>query len=247
MSISYTKASLYPSRSTNGRSPYKTVALVMHTTEGYGRSYLDGLFSGRYKRDDGVGVSVHWGIYRNGDIVEYAPWKPGEAYWCWHAGTSYMEGYGRSLSRMTLGWELEHKSGNAITEAAIQSMVWLNSMVQAEYRKAGIELKLWTHKDISYPRKIDPTTPWEKVAAPRIYAAWNKTPEDDMTPDEVRKIIREEMEIVWSDTVDRDQSYLVEQQIISAPRAKGKAASVSYVDSLLARVLRKATETPDPQ
>ena len=173
MSINYTKASLYPSRSTNGKSPYKTVALVMHSTEGYGRSYLDGLFSGRYKRDDGVGVSVHWCIYRNGDIVEYAPWKPGEAYWMWHAGVSEMPGHGKSLSRKTLGWELEHKAGNAITKEAYDAILYLHEMVQAEYRRAGIELELWTHEQIAWPRgrKTDPTKPFD---APRVYAAWNK-------------------------------------------------------------------------
>jgi len=64
--------------------------------------------------------------------------------------------------------------------------------------------------------------------------------EDDMTPEEVRQIVREELEVVWSDTVERDQKYLVEKGIIQALRPKGKIASVSYVDSLLARVLRKA-------
>ncbi|MBN1320271.1 MAG: C40 family peptidase [Thermoleophilia bacterium] len=64
--------------------------------------------------------------------------------------------------------------------------------------------------------------------------------EDDMTPEEVRQIVREELEVVWSDTVDCDQKYLVAKGIIEAPRPKGKIASLSYVDSLLARVLRKA-------
>ena len=75
---------------------------------------------------------------------------------------------------------------------------------------------------------------WGRIERLDIYE------EDDMTPEEVRQIVREELEVVWSDTVERDQKYLVEKGIIQALRPKGKIASVSYVDSLLARVLRKA-------
>ena len=75
---------------------------------------------------------------------------------------------------------------------------------------------------------------WGRIEGLDIYE------EDDMTPEEVRQIVREELEVVWSDTVERDQKYLVEKGIIQALRPKGKIASVSYVDSLLARVLRKA-------
>lgn len=75
---------------------------------------------------------------------------------------------------------------------------------------------------------------WGRIERLDIYE------EDDMTPEEVRQIVREELEVVWSDTVERDQKYLVSKDIIQAPRPKGKVASVSYVDSLLARVLRKA-------
>ena len=76
---------------------------------------------------------------------------------------------------------------------------------------------------------------WGRIEGLDIYDE-----EEDMTADEVRAIVREEMEMVWSSTVDRDQKYLVTKGIVEKARPKGKLATVSYVDSLLARVLKKA-------
>lgn len=230
MTISYVKANHYPTKSNSGLAE-PIVGLVMHTTEGYGRSYLNGLFQGDYKREDGVGVSVHWGIYRDGSIVEYAPWRPGEAYWCWHAGKSYMDGYGYSLSRKTLGYEIEHVSGDAYSPAVVEAVLYLNAMVQEEYRKAGIELKLWTHEEIAWPRgrKPDPTKPWKTDVAPLVYAAWNNVEEDDMYSDADR---------------DRDNYTAVrvlatsfDVKILEAKQA-GDAAEVDYLERLKKRDVR---------
>jgi hypothetical protein len=63
--------------------------------------------------------------------------------------------------------------------------------------------------------------------------------EDDMTPDEVRKIVREEIDVVYSSDVDAAQAHLVEAGLLSKKRAAGKAASVGLVMLMVSRVLRK--------
>jgi N-acetyl-anhydromuramyl-L-alanine amidase AmpD len=170
--MTYRKASVYPSRSAFGR--IEPTLLVAHTTEGYGRTYLDQLFSGQIKRDGKQSISVHWCIYRNGDIVEYTPWKRGEALKCIHAGASTWKGR-NSCNDYSLGYEIEHVQGDPYPEAVIRSVLELNAMVKAEYP----DIELVHHYDISPGRKIDPTSPWKTEVLPRVLAAWNQ--EDDMT------------------------------------------------------------------
>ena len=83
-------------------------------------------------------------------------------------------------------------------------------------------------------------------------AVWGRFPwvgleGDDMTEEELIKLIDARIdarrEMVWSETVERDQEYLRTEGIIQAPRDGRKLASVSYVDSLLGRVLRKMKES----
>jgi N-acetyl-anhydromuramyl-L-alanine amidase AmpD len=168
--MTYRKASVYPSRSAFGR--IEPTLLVAHTTEGYGRTYLDQLFSGQIKRDGKQSISVHWCIYRNGDIVEYTPWKRGEALKCIHAGASTWKGR-NSCNGFSLGYEIEHVQGDPYPEAVIRSVLELNAMVKAEYP----DIELVHHYDIAPGRKIDPTPPWKTDVLPRVLAAW----EDDMT------------------------------------------------------------------
>lgn len=173
--MNYRKAAVYPSRSSGGR--IEPIILVMHTTEGYGRAYLDQLFSGQTKRDGKQKISVHWCIYRTGDVVEYAPWRPGEAVRCIHAGESSWRGR-RSCNGFSLGYEIEHMQGDPYPEAVVEAIIALNRLVKAEYPS----IELVTHAQIAPGRKIDPTAPWDSIRA-RIYAAWNEEG-DDMTDDE---------------------------------------------------------------
>lgn len=66
------------------------------------------------------------------------------------------------------------------------------------------------------------------------------TEEDEMTEEDVRRIVREEIEVVNSPAeVDAAQKYLVEQDIIAKARTDGHAAGISYVDLVLSRVMKK--------
>ncbi|MEN6544944.1 MAG: NlpC/P60 family protein [Armatimonadia bacterium] len=73
---------------------------------------------------------------------------------------------------------------------------------------------------------------WGRIMSLDIYQ------EDDMTPDEVRAIVREEIDIIYSPDVAAAQKALEDAKIIGRRHDPSKAASVGYVDLLLSRVLR---------
>ncbi len=73
---------------------------------------------------------------------------------------------------------------------------------------------------------------WGRIMGLDIYQ------EDDMTEEEVRAIVREEIDIIYSPDVAAAQKALEDAKIIGRRHAPGKAASVGYVDLLLSRVLR---------
>ena len=151
--------------------------MVWHTTEGGGKSYLDGLFSGRYGRGDGVNVSVHWCVYEDGEIVEYASWWPGRAVACWHAGNSQWKDK-PSCNYWSLGCEIQHRSGQQYPEAQIRAVLELAQMVTEQYP----QIEHLTHEQVAWPRgrKTDPSKPWKTDVWPRLVAAL----EDDMTDEQ---------------------------------------------------------------
>lgn len=67
--------------------------------------------------------------------------------------------------------------------------------------------------------------------------------EDDMTPDEVRKIVREELDIIWAPAeIAAAQNELVKARILSAPRKdSNKGASVGLVMLVAARLAKLMT------
>lgn len=201
--------------------------LVCHTTEGGSKSYLDSLFSGRVGRGDGVNVSVHWAVYKDGEIVEYAPWKPGEAVACWQAGQSMWRDRG-SLNYWSLGFEIQHLSGEPYPEAQIEAVCDLVRMVKAEYP----DMELVTHKQVAWPRgrKSDPTPPWETDVWPRVLAAWE---EDDMT-DEDRRLLK------LSRVSDVARSH--DMEIIKAMIAGEPEATISALEAAKAKDVREVKE-----
>lgn len=208
---SYRRADPYPSKHSGGR--INPLIMVWHTTEGMGRAYLDGLFSGKYPRDDGTKISVHWAIYNNGDIVEYAPWLPEEAVRCTHAGTSSWKGR-ESCNGFSLGCEIEHVKGNKYPEAVIKSCEWLAGIVHQQYP----DLEMVTHKDIAPLRKQDPTEPWKTDVYPRVKEAWE---EAGMT---VRKVAAE--------TAKPEVEKLVRAGLLTKPEMYDEAAELDEIPTL---------------
>jgi hypothetical protein len=229
MSTTYGKAVTYPTK--NHGKLITPEILVAHTTEGGSKEWLDGLFRGAYGRGDGVNVSVHWAVYKDGSIVEYAPWRPGEAVACWHAGQSLWNNR-KSCNYFSLGYEIQHKWGEPYPDVQVQSIIFLNRMVKSMYPN----IEYVTHAQIAYPRgrKTDPTEPWAQIA-PRIMAAWNATTEEDMPIDNVSVA-----------TAQPEIDRLVKAGIITKPEAHelSDAAGVGLLFTIAGRIAEAAGLVP---
>lgn len=62
--------------------------------------------------------------------------------------------------------------------------------------------------------------------------------EDEMTEDEVRRIVHEEIDVIYSADVAKAQAHLEERGVIGRRHAASKAASVGYVDLISSRILK---------
>lgn len=190
MSVDYRKADHYPTafHGTIGITPR---VFVFHSTHGGSFDYLNGLFQGDYRRDGTTAVTVHFGCYKDGRLIEYAPWRRGEAYQCWHAGKSYWQGEW-GVSAFSLGVEIQHSPYERFTEAQIEALCYLVRMVREEYP----DIAWTTHEYISgyHPEtgaviqgKWDPYPPWETQVWPILEPL---TRGDDMTPEQEAKLDR---------------------------------------------------------
>jgi N-acetyl-anhydromuramyl-L-alanine amidase AmpD len=164
--MKYYRCSSYPT-AYHGRIITPDI-FVWHSTHGGAKAWLDQLFSGRIT-NSGSKITVHFGLYKDGDLVEYAPWKRGEAVACWHAGLSEWEGR-NSANFFSLGCEIQHAPGEDFTVGQLEAIEYLTRMVQAEYPA----MRHTTHKFISgrLQGKSDPYSPqWESQAWPVIAEA----------------------------------------------------------------------------
>ncbi len=178
--MQYYKANSYPTKYHG--SLIKPEIFVWHSTAGGDPKWLDQLFSGLIT-NGGSKITVHFAIYKNGDLVEYAPWKNGEAVACWHAGTSVWEGR-TSCNMFSIGCEIQHARGEDFTPEQIEAIEFLAAMVQKEYP----QLQHTTHKFISgegIQGKTDPYSPhWESQGWPAVQKGLNQKEEDDMTSEQ---------------------------------------------------------------
>jgi hypothetical protein len=164
--MKYYRCSSYPT-AYHGRVIAPDI-FVWHSTHGGAKAWLDMLFSGR-TTNGGNKITVHFAIYKDGDCVEYAPWKPGEAVACWHAGKS--EWRGRTGANMfSLGCEIQHAPGEDFTAPQLAAIDELTRAVAAEYPT----IEHTTHKAVSgrLQGKSDPYSPqWEAQAWPVVQRA----------------------------------------------------------------------------
>lgn len=222
MPVKYRQSNPYPTQY-HGELIWPRL-LVMHTTEGGGKEWLDRAFRGQ---EPGYHLSVHWCIYKDGEIVEYAPWRPGHAFRCYHAGESLWNGE-KSCNGFSLGYEIEHKAGEPYPEVQVQAIIALNAMV----KKAYPDIELVTHAQIAYPRgrKSDPTAPWETDVWPRVKAAWE---ESAMS-----------VSIVDPNNVKPELDRLVKAGIVTKPEARAldDAASVGLLWVVAGRLLKLLEE-----
>jgi N-acetyl-anhydromuramyl-L-alanine amidase AmpD len=223
--IKYRRSNPYPTKNHGG--VIVPEILVMHTTEGGGKAWLDGAFAGR---DSGYKLSVHWCIYKDGEIVEYAPWQPGKAVQCFHAGESKWNGRS-SCNKFSLGYEIQHAYGEPYPEAQVRAILHLNALV----KKAYPNIKLITHAEIARPlgRKSDPTRPWTTDVWPRVKEAWEDTmPVTNIDPR----------------TAKEAEADLAKIGLIDSPGKRNYDDSVGWglVLEMLRRIAREAGLLPKP-
>lgn len=121
-------------------------------------SYVDALFMGTldcsaepgFDSLQGVRVSAHCVIWRDGRIFQYVPF----AKRAWHAGVSQFAGRER-CNDFSIGIELEGTDNLPYTEAQYQSLIQLTCYLCQQYPAITPE-RIAGHCDIAPGRKTDP-------------------------------------------------------------------------------------------
>lgn len=121
-------------------------------------SYVDALFMGTLDctvRPDlaglqGVRVSAHCVIWRDGSIFQYVPF----AKRAWHAGVSQFAGRER-CNDFSIGIELEGTDNLPYTEQQYQSLIQLTLFLCQQYPAITPD-RITGHSDIAPGRKTDP-------------------------------------------------------------------------------------------
>lgn len=140
----------------------KPSLLVIHCIslpEGvYGGRQIQDLFTGRldcsqdlsFKDLQGLEVSAHCVIFRDGCVEQYVPFDKR----AWHAGVSCFEGV-EACNDYSIGIELEGTDDSSYTQAQYQSLAKLTSSIQHSYPEITTK-RITGHSDIAPQRKTDP-------------------------------------------------------------------------------------------
>ena len=132
----------------------------------YGGPYIDDLFMGRldpqahpyFKEIEGLRVSSHYLIRRDGTLIEYVP--PEKR--AWHAGESSWKGRAR-CNDFSIGVELEGSDDVPFAEPQYETLIALARRLAERFGP----LDLAGHSDIAPGRKTDPGPwfDWERLRA----------------------------------------------------------------------------------
>ena len=121
-------------------------------------SFVDALFMGKldcnahpdFSSLQGVRVSAHCVIWRDGSVFQYVPF----AKRAWHAGVSQFAGRER-CNDFSIGIELEGTDDIPYTEQQYQSLIQLTFFLCQQYPAITPE-RITGHSDIAPGRKTDP-------------------------------------------------------------------------------------------
>jgi AmpD protein len=121
----------------------------------YGGEAIERLFTNRldpdahpyFKEIQGLKVSAHFLIRRNGEVVQFVP--PERR--AWHAGASWWRGRG-ACNDFSLGIELEGLDSAAFEDAQYGALVVLIRQLQARFPIRDLA----AHSDVAPGRKTDP-------------------------------------------------------------------------------------------
>ncbi|ABM04642.1 N-acetylmuramyl-L-alanine amidase, negative regulator of AmpC, AmpD [Psychromonas ingrahamii 37] len=131
----------------------------------YGGPEIESLFTGcldcyahpDFSSLEGLEVSAHCVIRRNGEIEQYVPFEKG----AWHAGASYFAGVDR-CNDYSIGIELEGTDKSAYTERQYRSLATLTQKIQQRY-PAISKQRIVAHSEIAPGRKTDPGSGFDWV------------------------------------------------------------------------------------
>jgi AmpD protein len=140
----------------------KVSLLVIHNISlppgEFGGDWIDDLFMGKldpeahpfFKEIEGLRVSSHFLIRRDGSLIQYVPADKR----AWHAGASSWKGH-EKCNDFSIGVELEGADDVPFAEPQYETLIRLTRQLQMRYGK----LDLAGHSDIAPGRKTDPG-PW---------------------------------------------------------------------------------------
>jgi len=124
----------------------------------FGTEHVKNLFTGQLDCNahdsfvclDGLEVSAHCVIRRNGHVEQYVPVEQR----AWHAGVSSFDGV-EGCNDFSIGIELEGTDCSAYTEAQYQALAKTTQYIQARYPLITND-RIVGHSDIAPGRKTDP-------------------------------------------------------------------------------------------
>ncbi len=137
-------------------------ALVIHTISmppgEYGGADVEHLFCNSldftchhfYREIDGISVSAHLFIRRDGQIIQFVPFQER----AWHAGVSTLDGRER-VNDFSIGIELEGTDYAPFEEAQYRALIEVTRALQTAYPGITPE-RIVGHADIAPERKTDP-------------------------------------------------------------------------------------------
>lgn len=103
-----------------------------------------------YHEIDGITVSAHLLIRRDGQVIQFVPFQER----AWHAGASSLEGRAR-VNDFSIGIELEGSDHTPFEEAQYHALAEVTAALRAAYPGISAQ-RIVGHADIAPERKTDP-------------------------------------------------------------------------------------------
>ena len=140
------------------------------------RSFVDALFMGTldcaahtsFASLQGVRVSAHCVIWRDGSIFQYVPF----AKRAWHAGISQFAGRER-CNDFSIGIELEGSDDLPYTDKQYHSLILLTKFIMSQHPAITTQ-RIVGHCDIAPGRKTDPGTAFDWMRYRNALVEWDK-------------------------------------------------------------------------
>jgi len=142
----------------------------------YGGSWIDQLFTNSlppaahpyFKQIEGLKVSTHVLIRRDGELVQYVPFHQR----AWHAGVSSYQGRER-CNDFSIGIELEGRDDEAYEAPQYHALAQLIASLCAHYPSLSSQ-RVVGHSDVAPGRKTDPGEAFDWPRLRAMIKAWQR-------------------------------------------------------------------------